>query len=145
MLTAGCPDGTNQTEEIRTWSHDVSSPWTRNGNQEWDATGISLRKFPSLRVVLLGLEVRPCRPAALHSPPTLSRQGVSPELQACSWVYLYMKVRSVRGISLWMHGEGHNILPFYVKSKQRRQPEARKEKPEATNLEWAKRNSHCLP
>lgn len=72
MLTAGCPDGSSQTEETGTWPHEVSSPWVRNGNQEWDATGIPPRKFPSLRVVppLLGLGVRSRPPAALHSPDT---------------------------------------------------------------------------
>lgn len=108
-------------------------PWRRNGSQEWDATGIPLRN--SLHWELY-----------LHSWASCTEQiGCLSWLRACSWVYLYMKLRSVRGESPWMHGEGH-ILPLYVKSKQRRQPlfTLLLGKPDATNLEWAKGNSHWV-
>lgn len=114
-------------------------PWRRNGSQEWDATGIPLRNSLHWELYLHSWA------SCIVQCPSTEQIGCLSWLRACSWVYLYMKLRSVRGVSWWMHGEGH-ILPFYVKSKQRRQPlfTLLPGKPDATNLERAKGNSHWV-
>lgn len=141
MLTAGCPDGTNQTEETGTWPHDVSSPWTRNGNQEWDATDIPLRKFPSLRAVppLLGMKWGHTGSCIAQSPNNEQIGCLSWPLSLLLGLSLHESEKCKRSITMdaWSRPQHFTLL---CGNKGDSLPR----KPEATNLEWAKGKSHCI-